>query len=1464
MRHRLVSKNILTFLLLLAVTVSHSKEKFSSKQDYYTAFKNIDISNGLSSNLVLNIIQDKYGIMWFATGNGLTRYDGHSFTIYQKQKENEQSLSDNFVTSLAEDIYGNLWVGTRNGLNLYDRELNRFTGYYYDPNNKNSLRNNYIKALHADKEGNLWVETSQGFLSKLNIKSKVWEHTHHFSVQFEGDYYYHHIFEDSKGNLWIAGRCRSLIKIPAKNINIVQDVYSWASCSVERQDGELFFGSYNKFFERYSPQTDSAEICANIDVGVTSATCDKNGILWFGGKGGIALANLERNEIIQLNHNSLNPQSIASDEVLCLYKDRNNCIWIGTDKGISMYSEDLNIFRHYRQLSRIQNSMTSNAVTALMQDADGLIWVGTPESGVDTFSVENEKFGNLTYNLLTKNIDKRTFDRENPTLRQYFRHEAITSQNASLKEDDIFRDYQHFQQAPLVFSKRNENKVSALYQDKEGKIYVGLWTHLGFNTYDKIRKEFNRHALWGVPHTRYMPYILEGNPYGGNWYNDFLEDNRGNLWCATWEATGLNLFDREKGEFTQKHYTPTHTPRKYHFPYLSYDSIRQRMFIETGAFYGYYSLKTKSFNKYSQPVFDSYTNSDIFKRYAKYSDVVYAKSFPINFSRTGSIIHDDIMWITTFHGLVKHTFATDNFEIIKEYDKAIPNTVFTKGIQKQNIWVGRGNLLEKIDVKVNKVHSMATLDETITSLYEDRSGILWIGSKKGMYIFDTEKRQLGFSDLGFINVRSIVGDHRGFVYVANSNGLTKFDGKKIVKEYPFSYMDANGIIGSSISRIYIASDSSIWLATDQGLAKLNPITNEVTTFTIDSSDQFSLLDNNIIDICEDGEKNIWVSTGRGICTLKHNTGTFIDLSKPDDKTVVSRLLSCLMQDRHGNIWIGSTEEGISVLNLDTDRFKHYRHETWNDNSISDNYIAFIYEDSRFNIWVGTRKGINRYNPNKDSVERIEQLSEYQTLNMQEDRFGYLWVSTNDGLFCLDSLGKIIRKYANFPGMQSNEFNSAGCKLNNGYLAFGGDSGFNIFNPEKLINNSFNPKPIVFSNLIVRDSTHYFDLNGLETICLSYLDNDFSITFCSTDYEYANLISYRYKLDGVDDSWSYTSAPILTAKYNSIPFGSYTFTVEASNCFGEWVGATRSLTVNIAAPWYYRWWFFALFAVIIVGVIYSIIRIRERQLKLENIRLESIVEERTSELRNTNQKLLASEKELRSMNDSKNKFFSIISHDLRNPLKALNLTTRSLYEQYDSLSEDEKYSIISIIHKTTNKTGMLLENLLTWVVSQMNLLKPHLKKAELSAIVDSNIEFMQIEAQKKKVNLASNVTKSIYVLADGNLLSTIFRNLISNAIRYSFPGSTITISAKDNNDVIEVSVADQGIGISPENIKRIFSLDSKIQTKGTDNEQGTGLGLIITHEFVQLHGGKIWVESEVNKGTIFIFTLWKFSEDDRGN
>lgn len=250
--------------------------------------------------------------------------------------------------------------------------------------------------------------------------------------------------------------------------------------------------------------------------------------------------------------------------------------------------------------------------------------------------------------------------------------------------------------------------------------------------------------------------------------------------------------------------------------------------------------------------------------------------------------------------------------------------------------------------------------------------------------------------------------------------------------------------------------------------------------------------------------------------------------------------------------------------------------------------------------------------------------------------------------------------------------------------------------------------------------------------------------------------------------------------------------------------------------------------------------QNKELTELNINLENKVEQRT--------------RELCELNATKDKFFSIIAHDLKNPFNTLLGFTELMLDNLDDFDQEKIKEFIEIISDTSKHSYALLENLLEWSRSQTGRIQMKPETINLSKLVEENIDLLSTNAVKKKIRLVNEVASSTIIVADSNMVHTVIRNLISNAIKYTGEDGSITVSAKETNGQIETSVTDTGIGIKPENLEKLFRIDVNYSTKGTANEMGTGLGLILCKEFINKNKGDIWIESDLGKGSSFKFTL----------
>ncbi len=257
----------------------------------------------------------------------------------------------------------------------------------------------------------------------------------------------------------------------------------------------------------------------------------------------------------------------------------------------------------------------------------------------------------------------------------------------------------------------------------------------------------------------------------------------------------------------------------------------------------------------------------------------------------------------------------------------------------------------------------------------------------------------------------------------------------------------------------------------------------------------------------------------------------------------------------------------------------------------------------------------------------------------------------------------------------------------------------------------------------------------------------------------------------------------------------------------------------------------------------------RSLKALSNQLVKLLELRISLI-----ELSKSEQKLKELNATKDKLFSIIGHDLRGPIGSFKTLIELLVSDYDLSDTKSLIDILQIIQKTANSTYDLLENLLAWAESQRNEIKYTPEEFEVNEIITSIIDLFTELIQNKGINIIVNVRENTKVIADKNMLMTILRNLISNAIKFTPTGKQIQIISEINDKEHIITIKDEGIGISSENLLKLFKNTEHLTTYGTNGEKGSGLGLLLCKDFIEKHNGKIWVESELDKGSAFIFTI----------
>ena len=277
------------------------------------------------------------------------------------------------------------------------------------------------------------------------------------------------------------------------------------------------------------------------------------------------------------------------------------------------------------------------------------------------------------------------------------------------------------------------------------------------------------------------------------------------------------------------------------------------------------------------------------------------------------------------------------------------------------------------------------------------------------------------------------------------------------------------------------------------------------------------------------------------------------------------------------------------------------------------------------------------------------------------------------------------------------------------------------------------------------------------------------------------------------------------------------------------------------------WLLLSLLLIVFGVI-TIFNLRSKQ------KVNSLLTEKNLLLEETNKKLTESEKHLKEINLTKDRFFSLIAHDLKNPFNALMGFSELLYNNYTDYTQEESKELIKIIYDSSQNLYKLLDNLLQWSRSQLGSIMYSPELSPLHNVVKEEVEMLKPLANKKDVKITLRIEEFMIVWADKNLVAVVVRNLVSNAIKFSSNDDKILIAATEHENHVEISISDTGVGINKEDQDKLFRLDTSFTSRGTADEKGTGLGLLLCKEFVEKNGGTIWVESNEEKGSTFKFTL----------
>lgn len=1032
--------------------------------------------------------------------------------------------------------------------------------------------------------------------------------------------------------------------------------------------------------------------------------------------------------------------------------------------------------------------------------------------------------------------------------------------------------------------------IRTLFIDSKGILWAASNTGLGFysKTHDKIIDLCYK--------TKF--------PSGIDQVEDVLEDKNGVIWIAS--TSGLYKYNRTENSLNRV------TPRYGNdFPYLKITNIELAVngYIYLTALDGLYILNTSTLDV---ELLATLRNKNYIHGEHKESVIRMCSDSTGNLWLGSSIGNlytfnvdtDSLSQVNLPQTpIINDVYADSDTSILIGLDNIGLLRYFTKT-----------NTYEYIYDKFNPDKKLA--NNKARSMFVDKQNILWVGHFQAGLSY-TNLDNSGFELLTKLNynnnavtlntVSAILNDSKGNLWIGLDGGglIRKYSNSRKFEHYVNKPADKTSLPSNAVLELFEDSQGVVWIGTYRGgLTRYEEKTNTFTSYTHKENRKNSIASNDVRKIAEDGKGNFWLIVhGSGISYFNRTTEEFTNYKLHEDgsNSLVNNWTFDLLLDCKGYLWITSSK-GVSRYDIENDYFYNYLEDMHDTTSIPIDFVNCIHEDSNGNLWLGSDNGLLYYNYETDRFHRVSQHTAlwYQSIYAMEEHNNQLWISTTNGLFQFDTKTNVTRKFTIEDGLQGDEFIvGSSFKDKVGRLYFGGINGLNIFQPKNIKTNTLPPSIEI---LQVENMGKPIEQHLLfEKNTYAYNENFLTFHFVALNFQNSEKNEYRYTLDGLNEKWS-LSTNECKAVYTSLPPGNYIFKVIASNNSGVWNEKATKFEFEILPPWYATWWFRVVFILIVLGSIvgFSFLKIRNIN-KQKNI-LERKVFERTKQLKQSNDELeernhevktqnellvekqeeiIMANEELKSLNEqladheielmqkneqlkdlvnTKDKMLSIIAHDLKNPMNTLIGFSSLLMGKVKVYPVDKVEKFITLINQSSNNAYKLLENLLTWARSQTGNIKLDIKKESLIPLIEETISILHESANNKNITLQfyNHSAHETQAFVDANTVSTIIRNIISNAIKFTPKGGHIAVSLLNNtkDTHMEIKICDSGVGISEEQKTKLFKVSKNNSTQGTENETGTGLGLVICKEFADMNNGMIEVESEKDKGTCFKIFLPK--------
>jgi signal transduction histidine kinase/ligand-binding sensor domain-containing protein/DNA-binding response OmpR family regulator len=1023
--------------------------------------------------------------------------------------------------------------------------------------------------------------------------------------------------------------------------------------------------------------------------------------------------------------------------------------------------------------------------------------------------------------------------------------------------------------------------INSIYQDS--RKYIWIATEDGLNKFDGVR--------FTVYHNKRDDKFSLKN----NYVRTVFEDSKGRIWIGC--INGLQIYDRAEDTFTE---IPVYFRKRKVEPHIT--SI-----VETPD--GEILMSTSGIGIIrSSKDFKSFTvDEDLFpnlcSRYliALHQDkkgqiwiasenqglnmfhpktgrmVCFKSPLAIGSNHISSIEEDvdgNIYVGTLTGGLFRFNLLLHKFEAINYMNSSVVLPIKCLSFDNSGRLLvgtdGRGvkylNKSTGVLEDYQLISSMFDLSKTkVHSLFNDKDGNLWIGLfQKGVFLSPNHPNEFSYwgvksfyrNIIGSNCVMSLLQDKEGSVWVGTDNdGMYVINGNSS-RHFGVS-STANGVSGTIMS-IIEGDRNTLWLGSYiDGLVKFNKTTGATTYYKNNNLELISNTSTNkSMSLALDPQNRIWVGTnGAGIQIFDPKSSKYVSqylFNEEDSSGIANNWVNCVMNDGDSLMWVG-TYGGVSSVNLETGKITTFRGPK---GMLVGNIVLSVLRDSRGLMWFGTTEGLTCFNPARRTSEHYttkDGLTGNVVCGILEDEKGNLWLSTHNGISNLIVSEKHFINYNAYDGLQGNEFSTgAAYKTSLGEMFFGGVTGVTSFFPSQIIEQK---APIelyltgfyVFDKLVVKGqkSGAHIILNDfvsdVKKIKLNYKDNMFSLEFSTFDYGSQGRVFYTYKMEGMNDHWINTERGINRIVFNNLSYGHYKLHVKA--CINDKESEEKVWDIIIYPPWYLSAIAKLIYFILILGFTWFIYRI--------------IVE------RINHRHELMRREHLEQVNEGKLQFFINISHEIRTPMSLIISPLEKLLAEDKDSARQEVYRLM---HRNAQRILRLINQLLDVRKIDKGQMSIKMRETDLVAFINDLIHTFEYQAKKREIQLEFvHETPELKAWIDINNFDKVLVNILSNAFKFTPEKGEITIRLNTGvssdssepclHEYFEIIVSDSGIGIQEDKIEKIFERFYQIDNAQTNVNFGTGIGLHLAKNLVELMHGKIFAQNKsVGKGSEFIIRL----------